>query len=347
MLNRLKDLLFDKRQLFTDEVINNAVSIASNTSIQNASRTAALEIAVGLWGRAFAGANIIPDTLATRLLTPLVLCEVGRQLIRRGECLFMINATRQGLNLIPVGSWNIEGNYMPDSWVYRLDLYGPSKTGTVKVGADSVLHFRYASDPASPFLGQSPIAFANTTGQLLGTTEQNLANESKTPGGTLIAVPSTTDESDLSSLATDLQTNSGKILLVETMASGWGEGRISAPLGDWNPKRYGANPPSSYVDLRDRATNNILSACGVSPAMVGERADGTARREAYRQLVHTSIVPVARLVASEIQAKLEVEVQFDFDSLFAADIGARARAVSQLVSSGMALDRALKTVGLN
>lgn len=346
MLNKLKELFYSRAN-YTDEVINSSVSIASSTSTQNASRTAALEIATGLWGRAFAGANIIPDTLATRLLTPLVLCQIGRQLIRRGECLFLISATRQGLELLPVGNWVVEGNYMPSSWMYRIDLYGPTRMGTVKVGADSVLHFRYASDPASPYFGQSPIAFAQTTGQLLGMTETNLANESKTPGGTLIAVPSTTDEGDLSNLASDLQTNAGKILLVETMASGWGEGRMSAPIGDWSPKRYGANPPSSFVDLRDRATNNILSACGVSPAMVGERADGTARREAYRQLVHTSIVPVARLVASEISDKLEVDVQFDFDSLFAADIGARARSVGQLVSAGMTLDKALKTVGLN
>ena len=85
--------------------------------------------------------------------------------------------------------------------------------GSVTTTADSVLHFRYAWDPASPYLGQSPIAFAQTTGQLLGTTEQNLADESKTPGGTLIAVPSTTDSNDLSELASDLQTNKGKILL--------------------------------------------------------------------------------------------------------------------------------------
>ena len=109
---------------------------------------------------------------------------------------------------------------------------------------------------------------------------------------------------------------------------------MGAPMGDWTPKRYGANPPSSFVDLRDRATNNILSACGVSPAMVGERADGTARREAYRQLVHTSIVPVAKLVAGEIASKLEVDVQFNFDTLFAADISARARSSRATQVSG-------------
>ena len=347
MLNKIKSL-FEKRASFTDEVINNALSIATSTSVQNASKTAALEIACGLWGRAFSGAVINPDTIATRLLTPMVLCNIGRQLIRRGECLFLIRASANGLQLLPVGSWVVEGDYDPASWMYRLDLYGPTRMGTVKVSADSVLHFRYAWDPASPYIGQSPIAFAQTTGALLGNAEQNLADESLTPGGTLIAVPSTTDSSsELAGLATDLQTNKGKILLVETMATGWGEGRMGAPMGDWTPKRYGATPPSSFVDLRDRATNNILSACGVSPAMVGERADGTARREAYRQLVHTSIVPVAKLVAGEIASKLEVDVQFNFDTLFAADISARARSVGQLRSAGMALDKALETVGLN
>ena len=55
----------------------------------------------------------------------------------------------------------------------------------------------------------------------------------------------------------------------------------------------------------------MLSACRISPAMVGGRSDGTARREAYRFFLHNSITPMGRVVAAELRDKLEIQ---DFGS---------------------------------
>jgi hypothetical protein len=46
----------------------------------------------------------------------------------------------------------------------------------------------------------------------------------------------------------------------------------------------------------------------------GTATDGTGRREAYR----TTLAPVARIVAEELSAKLETDVDLSFDNLFAA-----------------------------
>ena len=55
---------------------------------------------------------------------------------------------------------------MPDSWEYRLTLGGPSETITHEVPATSVLHFRYACDPATPWRGNGPISVAHIAGQV-------------------------------------------------------------------------------------------------------------------------------------------------------------------------------------
>ena len=81
--------------------------------------------------------------------------------------------------------------------------------------------------------------------------------------------------------------------------------------------------------------------------MVGGRSDGTARREAWRQFLFGSLSPVARTVAEEFRAKLEIsDLRFEFDALRASDLTGRARAFQSLVGGGMAVDKAAALGGL-
>ena len=43
-----------------------------------------------------------------------------------------------------------------------------------------------------------------------------------------------------------------------------GEGKASAPQSDWNPRRFGANPPVALVNLQSEAALTVLSSrtCG-------------------------------------------------------------------------------------
>ena len=81
-------------------------------------------------------------------LTADVLSLIARNLIRRGESLFLIEVNNAGLALRPAGSWDVRGGWDPSDWWYRLDLFGPSGNVTRFVPADAVLHFKYAVDPA-------------------------------------------------------------------------------------------------------------------------------------------------------------------------------------------------------
>ena len=90
---------------------------------------------------------------------------------------------------------------------------------------------------------------------------------------------------------------------------------------------------------------SILSACGI-PVDLVSKSEGTASREAFRRFLHTSIDPVARLVAQELSEKLETDVTLDLSSLHASDVQGRARAFQSLVGGGMPIAEAAAVTGL-
>ena len=316
------------------------------------SRIAALEIASGIWGRAMASAKVEPDRAAS-IIPAWVLSMIGRSLIRRGECAFLISVIGGKISLTPASPWNVTGGASPSSWRYELELVGPSNTTTKKQTVDAVLHFRYAVDPDSPWKGCGPLDVAEATGALAANLEVSLGNEAGTPHGYIMPVPQgedvDQDEEDdpLAEMKSDLGHLAGGLSIVETTAAGWGEGRGAAPQKDWMANRLGPNPPAALCGLREDVTRSVLSACGISPAMVGGKSDGTARREAWRQFLFGSLAPVAKMVVEEFQSKLEIpDLRFEFDALRASDLTGRARAFQSLVGGGMAVEKAAALSGL-
>ena len=110
---------------YTDEVVRSLVARAGGTAAADASGTAALEMASGLWGRALAAAVVSPATPATMALTPAVLQLAGRQAIRHGGSLWVIDVDDAGVvHLLPCWSWTVQGGPNPDSWVYIATVPG-------------------------------------------------------------------------------------------------------------------------------------------------------------------------------------------------------------------------------
>ena len=298
----------------------------------------ALESCAGMYARAFASAAVEPQTAVSVAVTPAALATIARGLIRHGESLHVIDVDRAGrLALREVASWNVEGGPDPATWRYRVSTAGPSMTATRHVSADGVIHPKYSIDPARPWAGRSALSWAAETGRLAAALERSLADESGGPVGNLIPIP--TDAGDdgeddpLASLKRDIRGLRGKAALVESVASGWGEGRAAAPQKDWLVRRLGAAPPDSLIALREAVTVTIATACGIPAVLVLDGGDGTARREAFRQFLHGSVQPVARLVTQELSTKLEQPVRLTFRALHAADVTGRARAWRSLVGA--------------
>ena len=131
------------------------------------------------------------------------------------------------------------------SWRYnQLSIAGPSTTLTYDdVPAASVLHFQYASDPASPWRGVGPLQVAALAGRLSAETIAALADESSGPRGSFLPLPETgsddTDDTTLDLLKADIKTANGGMLTVETTADDWRQGGNGAANSTGRPNGSG------------------------------------------------------------------------------------------------------------
>ena len=152
------------------------------------------------------------------------------------------------------------------------------------------------------------------------------------------------DDPSVELLKTDLKRLKGQLATVETqqsMAPGGGGSNDG-----WIARRIGADPPTALVQLHEIATREVLSACGVPPVLFSSNPNGTAGREAWRQLLFATVAPIGRLVVAELAAKLEAAIGLDWAELRASDVASRARAFQSMVGAGMDLAKAAGLAGL-
>ncbi len=335
---------------YTDALVDLIQSRAGGSTPGDPSAIAALETAAGLWARSFAAAKVSPEGAASAV-SPSVLALLGRELCRRGEAVLCIRVDGSGLRLIPAGSWDIRGGYDEGGWWYRCDLFGPSGSETAVLPSPGVLHPRYAIDPARPWVGVSPLAWARHTGTLAANLEARLGEESGAPVGALLPIPQDggdgSGDDPLAELKRDIAGAKGRALLVETTSAGWGEGKSAAPQSDWKPQRFGAAPPATLPALRSDAALSVLGACGVPPSLAMD-ADGTAARESWRRFVLGTVEPIlSGPVRAELAEKLGVPgLSFDLTGLWAHDGAGRAAMFDKLVRAGLSVDEALRRSGL-
>lgn len=337
---------------YTEALISTILKITAGETVLTAEATAALEIAAGFWGRAFAAADTEPH-----VISPEVLSTMGRQLLKQGETIWYIDVQAGNLELLPIANYQISGGSGWQDWHYKIQLNAPSnKASAFNVHSSQVIHVRYSIDQITPWLGTSPLTHAQDTANALGNVEQRLKEEAGTVTGYALPVPQQpTNETDdqgnlldpLASLRATLQSLQGRLVLVESMSAGWGDGRASAPNNEWSVVRIGANPPAGLLQLRMDVQDTILAACGVPPQFAtskGESAQGN--REMWRDFLHGTINPVARLVRHELRRKLNSpELEISFDSLFASDLQGRARAFESMTRGGISPKDAAKLCG--
>ena len=321
---------------YTDALTNAYIAQALDGS--ESGGIAALEVAAGLYSRAFASAIVEPRNRYTEGLTADVLGLMGRNLIRRGESLHYLNVEEGRVMLYPIGSHNVFGGYKESEWTYRLNLFGPSTTPTTWVQSASVIHVRYGTHPERPWQGLAPLHFAGVAAKLAANLEQRLSEEASTPVGTLLPVPGSVtgkSEAKLGGLQKDLDALKGQNVLIESTAGAWAEGRGNAPRGDWEGRRLGMNAPMSSVTLHDQVYRHVLSSCGIPVELGIASGSGQGAREAYRRFIFSSVMPLAKIVESELTKKLGVDVRLGFKDLQAADLSGRAVAFKKLVEGGV------------
>lgn len=309
--------------------------------------TAAAQIAASFLGRCLALAVVEPETIR-RVLTPAVLYDIGADFIFGGEALYLIDVSPRGeLRLIRASSWDITGDAM--NWRYHATIPGPSGDEEIHVSQDAVFHPRINTSRREPHKGRSPVELAGFSASALANLERSFSDEASGPTGQVLPAPiGGLSENQIDNIRHDIGVLKGKTILVESMAAGFGDGRSNAPQGDWTSRRIGADPPQSMIQLREQTHDAVLASCGVSPVLFGKGTDASAAREALRQFLHSTLSPVAELIADEAREKLgDRNISFNFDRLFAADTQGRARAAKSLVDAGFTADEAAKMTGFS
>ena len=333
---------------FADRVVRLLEAQAAGKAA-DAGSTAAVEAASGALSRAFASARVEGPPYVREAVTPGVLAQIGRDLIRAGQSLHVIDVDRLGrVSLLPAASWHFQGGAHPRTWTVRATYYGPSTSTTRHLPFSGVVFVVWGSTPGAPYVGTGPLAFAHTTARLQSETERSLADEAAGPLAHLLPVPADggdgSEDDPLAELKADIRTARGRALLLETVAAGWGDGRSAAPGRDWQPSRLGPTPPESMVAARLDAFGAVLGATGTPPSLYMD-ADGTAQREAVRRWHLGTVLPLARILEAELSSKLEAETRLRFDA-YPLDLAGRAQAFQKLVAGGVAVSEALTTSGL-
>ena len=146
-------------------IISQLVELQAAGTTQQASATAAMEAAAGALSRAFMGAAVEAPPDIAEAITPRVLAQIGRDLVRVGESLHVIRMSGGRLHLFPASTWYWEGGANPRDWTCTATTYGPSDSETWRVPFDSVVFATWGSPTARPYHGLGPGSWARDTAQ--------------------------------------------------------------------------------------------------------------------------------------------------------------------------------------
>ena len=295
-----------------------------------------------MWGRAWATARVTPATNRTAGLDSATLASIGRRLLLRGQWVAEIEVVGGVVHLAEAQGWEVYGGRRPESWLWELTFDGPTRQERRAVGAGRVLNLTYAVDANRPWQGVGPLNAAGLTQSLLTNLETRLAQEANAAAGNVIPIP---DTAQAGTLQEDLRRADGRLTLVDSVAD-WGQGTENRPNQDWIPRRLGANPPQGAIELRAAAERSILAAAGV-PVSVLSESDGTKAREDFRRFLHSTMMPLGKLVGPQLDRASGVTgIAFDWRDLGAGDIMGRARSFASLVNAGMSLQEAAANTGI-
>ena len=336
---------------YTDRLIQEALLGASSSTAAQADKTAAVEFGVGLLGRCFATAIMEPDILNTALGASMRE-QMARRLMLTGNVVFAIDVGRNGaIRLQPAQTFDIRGGVQESSWLYHLLLPAPSRPEVQRMMSDGVVHIRIGADEHTPWKGSSPLLNAGLTAQMLARIELRGSQEANARSGYLLTVPDNTSDDTIDSMKTEIQSLDGGLAFAETTSGGYGQGQHASPQVDYKKVRLGAEFPEGNTSMRQTVGANIVAALGINSLMYAGGDAGTLR-EGYRQLLTSTLQPLALIMASELEKKLEFDqVKFNFSRLAAADIASRARAYGTLLSvpenDAMTHELALRLAGLD
>ena len=308
---------------YTDQLVDAAVSEARGETL-DASTLAVVEACTSLWERALSSATIEPMNNRLGGLSPGLLALVGRSLAVKGNLVCRIVVEGAAVKLLPAADYDIDGQTDPATWVYRLNLPGPSSTETVMVPADGVVHFRIGAMASAPWRGTAPLRSAKATSNLASKIETSLGREADIYVARFVGVDRRGTFENWKQTVETIRRRKGGVVFTGGILGQGESGRIPEPA------RLGPQPNDTFADaLRSAVGRDICAAFGVPVSLFAERGDGAGQREAWRRFWLGTVQPLALLVQAECKAKLDPSCVVSLGALRAADEDSRSRAVAR------------------
>ena len=90
----------------------------------------------------------------------------------------------------------------------------------------------------------------------------------------------------------------------------------------------------------------MLACYGLSAVLTFGNAQAGALREQWRTFLSLTARPLARMIAAELSAALDVDVSLDLAEARSADVVMLSRAVGSLQKAGVDVNEARRIVGL-
>ena len=272
------------------------------------------------------------------------LSTIARAMVDVGESNWLINVGSGGeLVLLPVTASAVVGGPDPKTWLYTLQVPGPSQTVTLQRSGESILSFRLRVDARTPWKGR-PAIDSTGTGQLLCKLESQLRAEATVKPARVISGGQVAGQAkDIS----EIVGAGGVVGITQAIASREDASGLKAGV-------VRNETSASSVSLHEKLSTFVLGAMGVPADLVMGSSSESGSRESFRRLASTTINNILTTISREWESKMGTALQWDLDLLRSSDdvsraraTGSRANAVSRLVDSGLPLAQAMAVVGID
>ncbi len=306
----------------------------SSSAVHTGGVGAGTAIASRLYELALASAEPIGE--GAELLTPAVLARMGRDLAECGETVWLasLEGAMPATWLSHCNEYEVRGGHRLESWMYRLQMTGPSATATLSAPSSEVVHVRLHASRSVPWRGRSPLYVAGQTGALAAMVNQALVEEYSIGSKLIAPMPAKVQgfgQSELNALRQAFSNRKYRFLFPPTTQ----QIGTDRPQTDWKPQRFNPQYEEAQAHMIAVVTRSVAACYGVTSALSSvsdTTPPGPSLREAWRQFVANTVEPFGRLISAEVSRVFGGEVKLSFKRLAAIDLAARARALGILTN---------------
>ena len=310
--------------------------------------TGYMQSGASAWSEAFALADVQASESVRTALSPIVLAEIGRDMILQGASFHLMSVMAGGINLQrPLYVYRLAGG---GGWHTQ---YGEPSRPVTRIASDAqVSYIPWQTEPSNPYLPVSP--FRNSTGTLDKEIEAALNDELKGPVGSVLFLANPTPHADADAVENSAKaikpllnfegSNRGRLATLKNPSVSMNKGFTQDSVG--RPFRIGAAPPQALADLRSQLGAEILAAASIPPAMLLGTSSGPATITARRNFERTIVPARFKIVSAYLTHAFAESVTLTYPVKHRADNSTAARTVAALQKAGVPLAEAMELAGL-